>query len=159
MLDTRMRPLIDRPLNAAGRALARRGASANGVTMAGLGVGLLAAVAIAMSQFTFGFALIVVNRILDGLDGAVARATTTTDSGGYLDIVADYVFYGSVPLAFAIADPGENAIAVSPPALDDVLRYRFYGRRDRHSLSAQSNNRHAAHTRTTAVGLSLSQRS
>lgn len=110
MLDTLMRPLIDRPLNAAGRELARRGASANAVTMTGLGAGLLAAGAIALQIYALAFALIVINRILDGLDGAVARATTTTDSGGYLDIVVDYVFYGSVPLAFAIADPAANAL-------------------------------------------------
>ena len=41
--------------------------------------------------------------LLDGLDGAVARATKLTDFGGYLDIVADYVFYVAVPLGFACA--------------------------------------------------------
>jgi phosphatidylglycerophosphate synthase len=56
------------------------------------------------------FALIVVNRIIDGLDGAVARASTPTDRGGYLDIVVDYVFYGSIPFAFAVIDPAHNAI-------------------------------------------------
>lgn len=110
MLDTLMRPLIDRPLNAAGRALARRGASANAVTMTGLGAGLLAAVAILLQLYGIAFALIVANRIIDGLDGAVARATTPTDGGGYLDIVVDYVFYGSVPLAFALTDPAANAV-------------------------------------------------
>lgn len=110
MLDALLRPLIDRPLNAAGRALARRGANANAVTMTGLGVGLLAAVAIALQFYALAFALIVMNRLIDGLDGAVARATTATDGGGYLDIVVDYVFYGSVPLAFALADPATNAL-------------------------------------------------
>lgn len=110
MLDTAVRPLINQPLDSAGRALAERGVSANSVTLAGLLVGLLAAVAISVSLFKLGFVLIVCNRILDGLDGAVARASRTTDSGGYLDIVVDYVFYGSVPLAFAIADPTQNAV-------------------------------------------------
>ena len=110
MLDTLMRPLIARPLDAAGRALARGGVGANSVTLAGLGVGLLAAVAIAFGFFKSAFALIVLNRIIDGLDGAVARATSPTDTGGYLDIVVDYVFYGSVPLAFAIFDPPVNAV-------------------------------------------------
>lgn len=110
MLDTLMRPLINRPLNAAGGALARHGVNANTVTWTGLGVGLLAAVAITFGFFALALALIIVNRIIDGLDGAVARATTTTDSGGYLDIVVDYVFYGAVPLAFAIVDPAANAV-------------------------------------------------
>lgn len=110
MLDTFIRPFINRPLEAAGRALARRNVSANAVTLAGLIVGLMAACAIAVEFFGAGFALIVLNRFIDGLDGAIARATTPTDRGGFFDIVADYVFYASVPLAFAIADPASNAL-------------------------------------------------
>lgn len=110
MLDTVMRPLINRPLNAAGLFLSRRGISANAVTFAGLLVALLAALAIARSAFIAGFVLIVCNRIIDGLDGAVARASHPTDRGGYLDIVVDYVFYASVPLAFAVARPEANAL-------------------------------------------------
>ncbi len=110
MLDTVMRPLINRPLNSAGRFLARRGVGANAVTLAGLVIGLLAALAVGTGYFALGFALIVVNRIIDGLDGAVARASTPTDRGGYLDIVVDYVFYASIPFAFAVFDPAHNAI-------------------------------------------------
>lgn len=110
MLDTLMRPLIARPLDTAGRALAARGVSANTVTMIGLGAGLLAAGAIALGYFALAFVMIVLNRLIDGLDGAVARAATPTDAGGYLDIVVDYVFYASVPLAFALYDPVTNAV-------------------------------------------------
>ncbi|MEO0729167.1 MAG: CDP-alcohol phosphatidyltransferase family protein, partial [Pseudomonadota bacterium] len=49
--------------------------------------------------------------LADGLDGAVARATGKTDLGGFLDITLDFIFYGAVPLAFAIANPSENALA------------------------------------------------
>lgn len=110
MLDTTLRPLIDRPLNAAGSRLARRGVTANAVTAAGLVAGLLAAIAVAGQYFAAALLLMVVNRLLDGLDGAVARAAAATDRGGYLDIVVDYVFYATIPLAFAIADPAANAI-------------------------------------------------
>jgi phosphatidylglycerophosphate synthase len=65
-------------------------------------------------------ALIVANRALDGLDGAVARATERTDRGGLLDIVFDFVFYGGIPLAFALRDPALNA---APAA---VLLFAFY---------------------------------
>ena len=110
MLDTRVRPLIDPPLNAAAQFLARRGVTANTVTLVGLVVGLLAAAAIALQWFALGFVLIIANRITDGLDGAVARTTAATDQGGYLDIVVDYVFYASIPLAFALANPVSNAL-------------------------------------------------
>ena len=110
MLDTVMRPLINRPLNSAGRFLARRGVGADTVTLAGLVIGLLAALSVGTGYFALAFALIVANRIIDGLDGAVARASTPTDRGGYLDIVVDYVFYASIPFAFAVIDPAHNAI-------------------------------------------------
>jgi len=110
MLDTVMRPLIDPPLNSAGRFLARHGIGATAVTLTGLVLGLLAALAIGAGYFAVAFALIVANRIADGLDGAVARASTPTDRGGYLDIVVDYVFYGSIPFAFAVVNPAHNAI-------------------------------------------------
>ncbi len=113
MLDTLVRPLIDPPLHAAARTLVRLGTTANTVTVVGLGVGLLAATAIALQWFALGFVLIIVNRLVDGLDGAVARATAATDRGGYLDIVADYVFYAGVPFGFALADPSTNALAAA----------------------------------------------
>ncbi|MEX0707180.1 MAG: CDP-alcohol phosphatidyltransferase family protein [Woeseia sp.] len=110
MLDALLRPAIDRPLRAAGTELARRGISANMVTAGGLVAGILCAVAVALQFYGTALALLALNRVLDGLDGAVARATAPTDSGGYLDIVVDYVFYAGVPLAFAVADPARNAL-------------------------------------------------
>lgn len=102
MFDARLRPLIDPPLNRAGRALAGLGVTANMLTFAGLALGLGGAVAIAFGHVWAGLALIVANRVLDGLDGAVARATKPTALGGYFDIVADFAFYVSIPLGFGV---------------------------------------------------------
>jgi len=113
MFDARLRPLIDPPLNRMGRMLAGAGAGANSVTLAGFALGMGAAIAIAAGAFWTGFLLIALNRLADGLDGAVARATQKTDLGGYLDITLDFFFYGAIPLAFAIQDPGTNALAAS----------------------------------------------
>lgn len=110
MLDASLRPLINGPLDSVGRFIAQRGISATAVTLAGLATGLLAAVSIAAGGSAAGFVLILVNRLLDGLDGAVARASRVTDAGGYLDIAVDYVFYAAIPLAFAAADPVANAL-------------------------------------------------
>ncbi len=88
--------------------------------------GCAAAVAVALGAFQLAFALIVLNRIMDGLDGAVARATTPTDSGGYLDIVVDYVFYGSVPLAFAhlrSCQQRRSCSSVARVILPDLLEF------------------------------------
>ena len=105
MFDAKLRPLIDPPLNTIGASLARAGVSANWLTLAGLAIGLAGAAAIAVGHFGAGLVMIFANRLVDGLDGAVARAGQPTDLGGYFDIVADFAFYVSVPIAFAIADP------------------------------------------------------
>lgn len=106
-----MRRWIDPPLNMAGAGIARTGTPANVVTLIGLSLGLLAAVLIG-----FGFPMVAIlplmlSRLADGLDGAVARATAKTDFGGYLDIAADFLFYGAVPFAFVAMNPAENGLA------------------------------------------------
>ena len=105
MFDARLRPLIDPPLNAMGRAIARAGISANAVTLAALLPGVGAALAIAGGQHGLALALILLNRLADGLDGAVARAHGPSDFGGYLDIVSDFIVYTAVPLAFGLSAP------------------------------------------------------
>ena len=113
MFDARLRPWIDPPLNAAGQRLAASGVTADTVTIFGFILGVAAAAAIAFGAFAVAFALIALNRLADGLDGAVARASHKTDRGGYLDIVLDFFFYGAVPFGFALADPGSNALAAA----------------------------------------------
>ena len=111
MLDAAARKLIDPVLNRQGAALARRGVNADAVTLAGLVLGLCAAGLIALGWSLLALVPLLASRVADGLDGAVARATHRTDFGGYLDIAADFLFYGAVPLAFVWADPDANAAA------------------------------------------------
>jgi phosphatidylglycerophosphate synthase len=111
LLDARLRPLIDPPLDRIGRGLARRGVSPDAVTLAGLGFGLAAGAAIWAGVFWLALVLVAASRLADGLDGAVARASERTDLGGYLDIVADFAFYAAVPLGFVLHDPETNGVA------------------------------------------------
>jgi phosphatidylglycerophosphate synthase len=111
MLDTAARKLIDPILNRAGHTLAARGITANRVTLIGLGLGLFAAALIALGLPGLALLPLLAGRIADGLDGAVARATQKTDFGGYLDISADFLFYGVIPMAFVWADPAGNGAA------------------------------------------------
>ncbi len=110
MFDASIQGLINRPLNRAGHRLCRLGLQANRVTLAAAITAVATGGALATGHFALGLAFLSLNRLLDGLDGAVARASERTDLGGYLDIVSDYVFYASVPLGFAFADPGRNAL-------------------------------------------------
>lgn len=111
MLDRYARRLIDPPLNAFGSGLAARGLTADGVTLIGLALGLLAALLIALGAPGWALFPLLASRIADGLDGAVARATRKTDFGGYLDIAVDFLFYGAIPMAFVWADPAGNGAA------------------------------------------------
>lgn len=120
MVDGMMRALIDPALNTLGRSLALRGVTADRLTLLGLGFGLACAACIVMAWDGLALLLLATNRISDGLDGAVARATRLSDRGGYLDITCDFIFYGAVPLAFALRDP---AIMALPAA---VLLAAFY---------------------------------
>lgn len=106
-----MRRVIDDPLNVTGRLLGRAGVRPNQVTVAGFIVGMSAVPALAVEAYAAALVAILVNRIADGLDGAVARSVGATDFGGYLDIVLDFVFYGAIPLGFILADPMGNGIA------------------------------------------------
>jgi phosphatidylglycerophosphate synthase len=110
MLDRFATALLLRPVTAAARALARFGISANGLTLLGFAIGLGAAFAIALGAYLSGAALILLSRLCDALDGGVARQTLATDAGGFLDITLDFVFYASIPLAFAFAHSAANAL-------------------------------------------------
>lgn len=120
MLDGTAKALIDPYLTRMGNGLARVGISADMVTWGGFVVGAAAGLAIAWQLYLAGLVLLLISRLADGLDGAVARATRKTDLGGYLDIVLDFAFYGLIPLGFVFADPQANAVAGA------VLLFSFY---------------------------------
>ena len=111
MLDPLMRRVIDPPLDGLGRALAGAGIGANAVTWAGFAIGVGAMVALAFQSYWLALALILLNRTADGLDGAVARHVGTTDLGGYLDIVLDFLFYSGVVFGFAVGRPDQALAA------------------------------------------------
>jgi phosphatidylglycerophosphate synthase len=109
MLDPLLRRWIGPPLDHAGAWLAERGVTANVVSVTGLAVGLAAVPLLALAHYGAALLVILLNRLLDGLDGAVARQSQPTALGGYLDIVCDMAFYAAVPLGFVLAQP-ENAV-------------------------------------------------
>ncbi|VAW19929.1 Putative phosphatidylglycerophosphate synthase [hydrothermal vent metagenome] len=115
-----MRKLVAPPLDHIGKIIAYAGVSANTVTLVGLAIGLSGAGLIALGYYWFALVLVVLSRIADGLDGAVARATKPSDFGGYFDIVADFLFYGAVPLGFAFANQQQNGLVAA------VLLLAFY---------------------------------
>ena len=110
MLDRRAQTVLKPALLTLGRWLVRAGVGANTLTVAGCALGLAAALAIALQAYLWGLGLLLASRLLDGLDGTVARLTQPSDAGGFLDITLDFVFYAAIPLGFALADPDAHAL-------------------------------------------------
>ena len=110
MLDRAATALIKPWVNRLARRLVRSHVSANQLTVLGFVIGLVAAVLVATHHFLAAVAMILVSRLCDALDGAIARQTRVTDAGGFLDIALDFLIYAAMPLAFAVADPARNAL-------------------------------------------------
>ncbi len=111
MLDRYSIKVIKAPLNWGASLLDQAGFNANQVTLAGFIIGLLVFPALALEQYTLALIIIVLNRLCDGLDGALARRQGVTDAGGFLDISLDFLFYSLVPFGFVVANPELNAVA------------------------------------------------
>lgn len=121
MLDARLLPLQRRMTHPPAELLHGLGVRADHITLAGFAIGVLAFPAIWAGSHGLALVLILLNRIADGLDGAVARMDQPTDRGAFLDISLDFVFYALVPLGFAVADPSRNALPAA------VLIFSFVG--------------------------------
>lgn len=78
----------------------------NAISIIAMLIGLCSVIAILAQLYWVGLGLWVLNRIMDGLDGVVARVhQKQSDFGGYLDLFLDFIIYLAVPLAFLAATP------------------------------------------------------
>lgn len=100
-------------LNKTAAALNRWGMTANQVTVLGFCVGVAAIPAVWQHYYRLALLLIIVNRLLDGVDGALARLNKPTAAGAYLDITLDFLVYSGIVWGFALADPDRNALAAA----------------------------------------------
>jgi phosphatidylglycerophosphate synthase len=74
------------------------------VTLLAAGVGIAAAIAAWQGAYWPAIGLWALNRVLDGLDGTLARITNQqSDLGAYLDILLDHLIYALVPFGLALA--------------------------------------------------------
>ncbi len=128
MLDAQARALYGPGINRLAGRLARLGVSPGAITAAGLATGVGACVAVALEHWLLALALWLINRALDGLDGAVARLTHPTDLGGMLDFLADFVVYGGFVVGVSIAVPDARvacAVLLAAYLLNNVALLSF----------------------------------
>ena len=100
--------------------LVRRNVTGNALTGAGLGVGLLCLLAVALGLNALALVLWLLNRLLDGFDGEVARLRgEDSELGAFVDVVADFFLYGGFLVALAIQHPDARLALV-------VLFFAYY---------------------------------
>lgn len=121
MLDRMTLTLIKPMLTATARCIINAKVKADTLTITGFFAGLSCIPLLASEHYTLALVLIMINRIVDGLDGAVARLTEPTEHGAYLDIVLDFIFYAGVIFGFALAIPEQNALPAA------ALLFSFMG--------------------------------
>ena len=102
MIDGHIRRIIDPILDRMAVTVCRMSITANQVTITGFFIGLTSVPLLAYNLYSAALVVILINRFMDGLDGAIARYTRPTDTGAYLDIVLDFIFYSAVVFGFCL---------------------------------------------------------
>lgn len=113
MLDRLAMELVKPHLAKGALLLHQKGIKADQVTITGFLTGMLCLPLLYLDLYIPAMLCIVLNRTADGLDGAVARLSGSTDGGGYLDITLDFIFYSAVVFGFALASPESNSLAAA----------------------------------------------
>ncbi|MCM2131016.1 CDP-alcohol phosphatidyltransferase family protein [Larsenimonas rhizosphaerae] len=144
MFDNWFHARIQRPLHWVARHLVAWNITPTKVSIFGFVVGLLAIPALWLGEPAWAVGAIVVNRLMDALDGAIARwADVSTASGRFLETTLDSLFYAamlaavffmyvSVPmpaiitlmLGVAALSIGARAFHATAPALNARTRSR-----------------------------------
>ncbi len=108
MFDDYLRRRLERPLARVAASMDRPGITADRLTGAGLILGIGSAAAAAGTWWWLSLSLWLVSRLADGLDGPLARLRRARDpdrsdagAGGFFDITADFVVYGSTVVGVA----------------------------------------------------------
>lgn len=93
------------------RFLNKKRMSANMLTLAGLGFAVLGLNFLALENYFLAFLCLVLNRLCDVLDGAVARFSHISTFGIFFDIFADYAAAALLIWGFILGNEAQNAAA------------------------------------------------
>jgi phosphatidylglycerophosphate synthase len=100
-----LRPVKERVVSPIAGVLARR-VHPNTITIAAFALGVVAFICLLQHEMLLCATFWLLGRLLDGLDGAVARRSgAQSDLGGYLDMLLDVIAYALIPLGMALAFP------------------------------------------------------
>ncbi len=106
MFDVLLRRRLDGPLARVAGHLDRPWVTPDRLTGAGLALGLASAGLAAGQLWGWALAAWLLSRVMDGLDGPLARrrapAGQGSAAGGFLDITADFLVYGATVVGVAV---------------------------------------------------------
>jgi phosphatidylglycerophosphate synthase len=106
MLEEKIRPIIQPPLNAIARQLVRWHLSANSVSIIAICLGCIAGISILLGHNLIGALFIALSGISDILDGTIARLHNQSSlRGAYIDLVGDRFVEMCIIIAFSIVYP------------------------------------------------------
>ena len=111
MFDRQIQKYTQRPLQYIAK-LFLKFISPNHMTLIGFSFGILMCLTIIIDQYLIAIIFLFLNRLSDGLDGAMARLQTPTPLGGYLDIVLDFLIYGGFVLSFGITEQNNTFLSM-----------------------------------------------
>ncbi len=123
----------------------------NAISVFSLFPGVAAALLAADARWNAALAVFALNRILDGLDGLVARERSLqSDLGGYIDLLVDFAVYAVIPIGvwWGVGEPHGSA---SPVALVTLLAAFYVNAASWMYLAALIEKRSAAADRTTSI--------
>ena len=108
MIDKKINKFVDPYLSKISEILLKFDVSPNQITYCSLIFVPAITFLVAYEKTYYAIIFIMINRFFDGLDGNLARKKKPSKFGGYLDIIADYFFYVSVPLGFSLISNNNN---------------------------------------------------
>lgn len=111
MFDRQIQKYTQKPLQYIAK-LFLKFISPNHMTLIGFCFGVLMCLSIIIDQYLIAIIFLFLNRLSDGLDGAMARLQTPTPLGGYLDIVLDFLIYSGFVLSFGITEQNNTLLSM-----------------------------------------------
>lgn len=136
MFDRQIQYLLQKPLIFFGKYLIKY-FSPNQVTFFSFFVGVIMCISIFFEFYYMALFFLIINRVGDGLDGAMARLTSPTPLGGYLDIVLDFLIYSGFLLAFGLNNPNNLISAL-------MLMFCYIGTGTTYLANSVLSNSHAS---------------
>ncbi len=111
MFDRQIQKYTQKPLKYIAK-LFLKFISPNHMTLIGFSFGVLMCLSIIIDEYLIAIIFLFLNRLSDGLDGAMARLQTPTPLGGYLDIVLDFLIYSGFVLSFGITEQNNTLLSM-----------------------------------------------